>query len=46
MLRMAAPIIHHRNPEFMEILTRVHEDLKYLFRTTQPVVVLSGGASS
>ena len=38
---MAAPIIHHRNPEFMEILTRVHEDLKYLFRTTQPVVVLS-----
>jgi aspartate aminotransferase-like enzyme len=41
MLRMAAPIIHHRNPEFMEILTRVHEDLKYLFRTTQPVVVLT-----
>ncbi len=41
MLRMAAPIIHHRNPEFMEILTRVHADLKYLFRTTQPVVVLS-----
>ncbi|MEI6848327.1 MAG: alanine--glyoxylate aminotransferase family protein [Chlorobiaceae bacterium] len=41
MLRMAAPIIHHRNPEFMEILARVHNDLKYLFRTTQPVVVLS-----
>ncbi len=41
MLRMAAPIIHHRNPEFMEILTRVHADLQYLFRTTQPVVVLS-----
>lgn len=41
MLRMAAPIIHHRNPEFMEILTRVHEDLRYLFRTTQPVVVLT-----
>jgi aspartate aminotransferase-like enzyme len=41
MLRMAAPIIHHRNPEFMEILTSVHADLKYLFRTTQPVVVLS-----
>lgn len=41
MLRMAAPIIHHRNPEFMEILTRVHAGLQYLFRTTQPVVVLS-----
>ncbi|NTU52351.1 MAG: alanine--glyoxylate aminotransferase family protein [Chlorobiaceae bacterium] len=41
MLRMAAPIIHHRNPEFMEILQRVHEDLKYLFGTTQPVVVMT-----
>ncbi|ABB23045.1 pyridoxal-phosphate-dependent aminotransferase family protein [Pelodictyon luteolum] len=41
MLSMAAPIIHHRNPEFMEILQRVHENLKYLFQTTQPVVVLS-----
>ncbi|NTU67754.1 MAG: alanine--glyoxylate aminotransferase family protein [Chlorobiaceae bacterium] len=41
MLSMAAPIIHHRNPEFMEILTRVHEDLQYLFRTTQPVVVMT-----
>uniref|UniRef100_Q3ANQ9 Aminotransferase, class V n=1 Tax=Chlorobium chlorochromatii (strain CaD3) TaxID=340177 RepID=Q3ANQ9_CHLCH len=41
MLRMAAPIIHHRNPEFMEILARVHADLQYLFCTTRPVVVLS-----
>lgn len=41
MLRMAEPIIHHRNPEFMEILQRVHKDLQYLFRTTQPVVVMT-----
>ena len=41
MLRMAAPIIHHRNPEFMDILERVHDDLKYLFGTTQPVVVMT-----
>jgi len=41
MLRMAAPIIHHRNPEFMEILARVHENLRYLFQTTRPVVALS-----
>jgi len=41
MLRMAEPIIHHRNPEFMEILQRVHQDLQYLFRTTQPVVVMT-----
>ncbi|MDX2128064.1 MAG: alanine--glyoxylate aminotransferase family protein [Chloroherpetonaceae bacterium] len=41
MLRMAAPMIHHRNPEFMEILTRVHQDLQYLFQTKQPVLVLT-----
>ncbi|MFN0159400.1 MAG: pyridoxal-phosphate-dependent aminotransferase family protein [Bacteroidota bacterium] len=41
MLRMAEPIIHHRNPEFQEILTRVHQDLKYVFQTTQPVLTLT-----
>ncbi len=41
MLRMAQPMIHHRNPEFMEILTRVHQDLQYLFQTKQPVLVLT-----
>ncbi len=50
MLKMAEPIIHHRNPEFGEILTRVHQNLQYLFQTTQPVVVLTcsgtGGVES
>jgi len=50
MLRMAEPIIHHRNPEFREILTRVHANLQYLFQTAQPVMVLScsgtGGVES
>lgn len=41
MLKMAEPIIHHRNPEFQEILTRVNENLKYLFQTTQPVLTLT-----
>ena len=41
MLRMAEPIIHHRNPEFLEILARVHENLQYLFQTKQPVVTLT-----
>ena len=36
---MAEPIIHHRNPEFGEILTRVHQNLQYLFQTSGPVVV-------
>jgi aspartate aminotransferase-like enzyme len=50
MLKMAEPIIHHRNPEFQEILTRVHENLRYLFQTTQPVLALTcsgtGGVES
>jgi aspartate aminotransferase-like enzyme len=41
MLRMAEPIMHHRNPEFQEILTRVHENLRYLFQTSQPVLPLT-----
>lgn len=41
MLKMAEPIIHHRNPEFQEILTRAHENLKYLFQTEHPVVALT-----
>ena len=41
MLRMAEPIIHHRNPEFQVILTRVNRDLQYLFQTTQPVLTLT-----
>lgn len=50
MLRMAEPIIHHRNPEFREIFKRVNENLKYLFQTKQPVLTLTcsgtGGVES
>jgi aspartate aminotransferase-like enzyme len=41
MLRMAEPIIHHRNPEFTEILARVGVNLQYLFQTSGPVLTLS-----
>jgi serine---pyruvate transaminase len=41
MLRMAEPIIHHRNPEFREMFTRVNRNLQYLFQTGQPVVSLT-----
>jgi aspartate aminotransferase-like enzyme len=41
MLKMAEPIIHHRNPEFQEIFTRVNQNLKYLFQTKQPVLTLT-----
>ena len=38
---MAEPIIHHRNPEFHEVLSRVNRNLKYLFQTEQPVLTLT-----
>lgn len=41
MLRMAEPIIHHRNPEFQEVLARVNQDLKYVFQTSGPVLTLT-----
>ncbi len=50
MLKMAEPIIHHRNPEFNEIFIRVNKNLKYLFQTEQPVLTLTcsgtGGVES
>ncbi len=50
MLKMAEPIIHHRNPEFNEVLTRVNKNLQYLFQTQQPVLTLTcsgtGGVES
>ena len=41
MLKMAEPIIHHRNPEFGEIMKRVNKNLKYVFQTEQPVLTLT-----
>jgi aspartate aminotransferase-like enzyme len=45
MLRMAEPIIHHRSPEFNEIVTRVNQNLQYLFQTTQPVLTLTSSGT-
>ncbi|HWP81961.1 MAG TPA: alanine--glyoxylate aminotransferase family protein [Bacteroidota bacterium] len=45
MLRMAEPIIHHRNPEFQEVFSRVNEGLKYLFQTKQPVLTLTSSGT-
>jgi len=41
MLRMAEPLIHHRSPEFREVMARVNANLRYLFQTSQPVVTLA-----
>ncbi|MDH3251312.1 MAG: alanine--glyoxylate aminotransferase family protein [Ignavibacteria bacterium] len=45
MLRMAEPIIHHRNPEFVEIMARVNTNLRYLFQTEQPVLTLTSSGT-
>jgi aspartate aminotransferase-like enzyme len=45
LLKMAEPIIHHRHPEFREILSRVNENLKYLFQTNQPVLTLASSGT-
>jgi serine---pyruvate transaminase len=50
MLTMADPLIHHRSPEFREIMSRVNANLRYLFQTSQPVLTLAcsgtGGVES
>ena len=45
MLAMAEPIIHHRNPEFVSVLTSVNENLKYLFQTKNRVLTLTSSGT-
>jgi aspartate aminotransferase-like enzyme len=40
-LAMAQPIIHHRSPQFMDILAEVRDGLKYLFQTQQEVLTFT-----
>jgi len=37
LLSMAAPMTHHRLPEFSEVIKEIREGLKYLFQTNEPV---------
>ncbi len=41
LLAMAHPVIHHRAPEFAEMLGQVSANLQWLFQTRQPVLLLS-----
>src|SRR3972149_7601 len=45
MLTMARPIIHHRHPEFTEILARVTKNLQYLFQTEGEVPSLTSSGT-
>ncbi len=42
---MSLPVIHHRAPKFKEILTKVAEDLKYVFQTKNDVVIFSASGT-
>jgi len=44
-LVMAEPIIHHRNPEFGEILKSTFENIQYVYQTKQPVLVLTSSGT-
>jgi len=42
---MAAPIIHHRHPEFTEIVGRMSRNLQYLFQTESDVLTLTSSGT-
>ena len=41
LLAMARPMLHHRSADFVKILEAVSADLKWLFQTTQDVIILT-----
>lgn len=45
LLKMAEPIIHHRNPLFEEVLEEVRQDLKYLFGTKNEVLIFASSGT-
>jgi len=45
LLRMADTIIHHRTPQFQAVLKDVHATIKKVFRTENPVFILSSSGT-
>jgi aspartate aminotransferase-like enzyme len=45
LLKMAEPIIHHRNPLFEAVVEEVREDLKYVFGTKNEVLIFSSSGT-
>ncbi len=45
LLEMAQPIIHHRSEAFGRLFGQVQEDLKYLFQTENPVLILTSSGT-
>ena len=45
LLEMAKPIIHHRTPQFSKVFREAAEMLKYVFQTTQDVLILASSGT-
>jgi aspartate aminotransferase-like enzyme len=45
LLRMAKPIMHHREPEFEKMMEEIREGLKYLFQTKNEVMVFTSSGT-
>jgi aspartate aminotransferase-like enzyme len=45
LLKMAEPIMHHREPEFEKIFSEIREGLKELFRTKKEVLIFTSSGT-
>ena len=45
LLKMAEPVMHHREPEFEKIFSDIREGLKYLFQTRNEVMVFTSSGT-
>jgi aspartate aminotransferase-like enzyme len=45
LLELAKPVFFHRSSEFREIMAEVQEDLRYVFRTKDPVLPLTSSGT-
>jgi aspartate aminotransferase-like enzyme len=45
LLKMAGPIMHHREPEFEKLFAEIREGLKYLFQTQKEVLVFTSSGT-
>jgi aspartate aminotransferase-like enzyme len=45
LLKMAEPIMHHREPEFERLVAEVREGLRYLFQTRQEVLIFTSSGT-
>ena len=45
MLAMARPMVHHRMPAFIALFNEAAANLKWIFQTSQPVLMLTGSGT-